>query len=722
MTTPVVFNFEAMKYHEGTKNLTEYLAIAANSKDYHFIRIITAFYLGLVATTMRNSIVLPGNRPVPLNIFAMGLLPTGQGKGVLTGTFENVILKPLTEQFHKLWKEKRENLILHESNFKANVNQTTPEIEEVAIRKSVESLGTPYLYFEEGTSPAFKQCRSALVQVPYGSLNFIVDEYFAVDGSNAELMQDMIKTYDVGQLKQKLIKHSSDTPRHIDGIGNVPTNMLLFGTGSELDKPNIHADLTRNLEGGLARRSFFAFTRDSEKTILTAAERLHNYNTTGDPAAVKTYTDAISKMISPTNQDKVIYMDVAESLYLLEYQNHCEARAVAVKDKILRAELTHRYMKVIKAAGLYATYDGDSKVTISHLQAAMKMAEEGGEHIARIVYTIPLHARLAEYLAEQPEELTMSALVSQLPWFKGTAAAREEMLKLASEYGYSNSIIINQEQRNGITFLKGEGIEATDLNKMRLSKGDHDAYNYKNGTCPWNQLGTVLTEQGVHWVTHWLEAGHRCGENVKSGFNLIALDVDNSASTSNVPMKAAMELLKEYSYMMYESKSSTPEYNRYRIVMPTSHILKLPEEVFAKFMTNVFDWLPIPLDEVTNQRSRKWLGYNSTPHYNEGKLLPVLDFIPDTEASVRLRRNTVAMGDLSHVERWMVRDVDKGAPRNNTLLKYALILVDANLAQEPIENAVLALNKKLQTPLPESEIKSTIFATVAKSLAKKLEE
>ena len=716
-TKPVVFNFEAMKYHKGTEALTQYLATRANSKDYHFIRVITAFYLGLVATTMRNTVILPGNRPVPLNIFAMGLLPSGQGKGVLTGEFENVILKPLNDQFHKVWFDKRESMILAEATHKATLNNTQPDVEEKPIRKSIESLGVPYLYFEEGTSPAFKQSRSSLVRVPYGSLNYIVDEYFQVDASNAELMQDMVKTYDIGQLKQKLIKHSSETPRHIDGAGNVPTNMLLFGSGAELDKPNMHADLTRNLENGLARRCFFAFSRESEKTLLTAQERLDNLKYTGDPKAVAQYVAAIQNMILPTKENKAIYMDEVSSLYMLEYQGHCEARAKHIKDKILRAEMTHRYMKVSKAAGLYAAWDGDDQVSIAHLQAAMKMAEDGDEHIARIVHTVPLHARLAEYLAAHDGELTMAQLVAKLPWFKGSAAARDEMVQLASMHGYSNSIIINQESRNGIIFLSGEGITPTDMDKIQFAMGNHDAYNYQNGNCRWDQVGRILTQQGIHWVTHWLENGHRTTENVIAGFNLIALDVDNSASTSNVPMHVAQELLQDYTYMMYESKSSTPEFNRYRIVMPISHVLKLSEEIFAKFMTNIFDWLPIPLDEVTNQRNRKWLGYNSTPHYNEGKLLPALDFIPETEASVRLQKQTVAMGDLSHVERWMVREVDKGAGRNHTLVKYALILVDAGLSQEQVENSVLLLNKKLSTPLPETEIKTTIFLTVAKKIA-----
>ena len=405
---------------------------------------------------------------------------------------------------------------------------------------------------------------------------------------------------------------------------------------------------------------------------------------------------------------------------MLDYQAHCENRAKDVKDKILKAELTHRYMKVCKISGLYAAWDGDDEVSKENLEAAMKLVEDNEIHIQRIVHTVPLHARLAEFLAAHGEELTLSQLEIKLPWFRGSQQSKREMLQLAGAYGYSNSIIINTEERNGITFIKGEGIVPTDLTKLTVSVSSDQAYNYQNGKVSWPKLGKLLTQQGLHWINHWVDAGHRKEDNIQPGFNLIALDVDNDNLQNYVSMDAATKLLKDYQFFMYESKSSTPELNRYRIVMPTSHELKLSAEVFSKFMTNVYDWLPIPLDEVTNQRSRKWLGYNSQAIYNEGKLLPVLDFIPETEASVKLQKQTVALGDLSHMERWMVRSINKGAARNNTLLKYALVLVDSGLSQDDMESKVLHLNAKLPTPLPESEINSTIFVTASKKLADKL--
>ena len=714
------FNFSSMDYHPGTEALTKYLCTRANTEDYHFARITMACYLGIVCSTMRYSVLLPGDRPVPVNIFSVGLMPSGAGKGVITGELEDVILKPLSNKFNTTWKDKREILIMQEAQNVANQFHTDPADEEKKVRKQWELLGEPYLYFEEATDPAFKQARSAMIKTPYGALNFIVDECFGVDAANAEVMESMIKTYDVGGLKQKLIKHSSDNPRTIDGTGNVPTNMLLFGTGSHLDDPVIHRDFMKRCVSGLARRAFFSYTREYIKPKMSAVDKLNMFKTTGTASNVSQFVKAIERMIDPSNEGRQFYMEEPTNIYQLEYQIHCENRADKLKDKVMKAEMTHRYMKVTKLAAIFAAWDDSDEITREHLQASMKIAEDADEHMQRLTQSVPLHARLAEYLADHDGPVTMAMLVAQLPWFKGSISAREEMLQLASEYGYSNSIILNQETRNGITFLSGEGIKENDLTKIIVAAGNHDAYNYQNGHAKWENLYKVVTGQGNHWTNHHLDAGHRISENVISGFNIIVLDIDNDDAAMYTPIAAAKELLADYSYLLYESKRSTPEQERYRIILPMSHTLKLPEEVYAKFMTNIYDWLPIHLDTQTNQRNRKWLGYDKGVTYNKGKLLPVLDFIPDTAAAANIRKQTIAMGDVTNMQRWFIRQITGGATRNNSLTKYAFMLIDAGLDQESAEKAVLDLNAKLPEPLPKSEISSTIFSSMAKKLAKSI--
>ena len=73
------FNIQNMKHHSGIEELVETLANRANTSDKHFIRTVVLFYLSIITSTMRNKIVLAGERPVPLNIYALALAGSGAG-------------------------------------------------------------------------------------------------------------------------------------------------------------------------------------------------------------------------------------------------------------------------------------------------------------------------------------------------------------------------------------------------------------------------------------------------------------------------------------------------------------------------------------------------------------------------------------------------------------------------------------------------------------------
>ena len=57
--------------------------------------------------------------------------------------------------------------------------------------------------------------------------------------------------------------------------------------------------------------------------------------------------------------------------------------------------------------------------------------------------------------------------------------------------------------------------------------------------------------------------------------------------------------------------------------------------------------------------------------------------------------------------------------RNNMLLRYAMILVDAGAGFEQVQDRVLGLNSKMQDKLEETEILSTIMRSVSTAIAKK---
>lgn len=204
--------------------------------------------------------------------------------------------------------------------------------------------------------------------------------------------------------------------------------------------------------------------------------------------------------------------------------------------------------------------------------------------------------------------------------------------------------------------------------------------------------------------------GYRKEENCLPGFNLVVIDVDEGTSIATAKL-----LLKEYKYLLYTTKRSTDKINRFRIVFPISHILKLSASDFKTFMNNIYDWLPFEVDRQTNQRSRKWLTNQGKYFYNDGDLLNALLFIPKTSKAKLQKEHYESLQSLSNAERWFVKNTDAGN-RSNQLIRYALMLVDAGMDIDNIRNNVLALNSKLPKPLDEAEVLRTIIVSASKSI------
>jgi hypothetical protein len=153
--------------------------------------------------------------------------------------------------------------------------------------------------------------------------------------------------------------------------------------------------------------------------------------------------------------------------------------------------------------------------------------------------------------------------------------------------------------------------------------------------------------------------------------------------------------------------------------MPMNYILKLNEMDFKEFMRNVYEWLPFESDTETGQRSRKWATTDgATIISNEGALLDALLFIPRTSKNDERKANALLHQNMDGVERWFVSKMETGN-RNNQLLKYALMLVDTGYSLVDIGLKIDSLNEKLEIPLSDTEIATTVMKTVQKKYYQK---
>lgn len=710
--------FDEMEYHPASEKLVSILCNKTQNSNPLFFRVLVGYYFSLVASMMRTTIVTHDRGDIPVNMYALNLSTSGSGKGFSTNIIENEVINQFRARFlEETFPILAENNLPKLALKRANRKSTDPDEELVRVQKEFDSLGSLMFSFDSGTSPAVKQMRHKLLMADAGSMNLQIDEIGSNLVGNVEILNTFLELYDVGLVKQKLIKNTADSVRNEEIVGRTPTNMMLFGTPAKLlNGSKTEEELYSMLETGYARRCFFGYSRVSNKATDMTPEEVYTQLTNQDSNAyLAELSDKLEALADIINVNKRLVMSKETSLLLIEYRLKCEREAEQYPEheEIKKAEISHRYFKALKLAGAYAFVDDSPELTQAHLYQAIKLAEESGNAFNKLLTRDRPYVKLAKYIATCKRDVTQADLVEDLPFYRGATSQKAEMLSLAIAYGYKNSIIIKKSFSDGIEFLRGETLKETDLSKMVLSYSTDITTDYRNEYAPFEKLHQLTQASGLHWVSHHLNGGYRNEENCIPGFNLVVIDVDGGVS-----MSTAKLLLKKYKFLMYTTKRHTPEENRFRIILPINYELAMDAKDYKEFMSNIYEWLPFEVDTETNQRARKWLSNDGHYEYNDGDVLDALPFIPKTSKNEERKALLNNQQSMDNLERWVINNIGDGN-RNNMLLRYALILLDGGFDFENIRQRVMALNNKIADKLDEAEIMSTIMITVAKTLSKR---
>ena len=73
--------YEDMPAHPITEKLVEILCRVTRTENTSFFNVMVAYYLTVVASTMRAKIRTVEKDVLPINTYAIGLMPSGMGKG-----------------------------------------------------------------------------------------------------------------------------------------------------------------------------------------------------------------------------------------------------------------------------------------------------------------------------------------------------------------------------------------------------------------------------------------------------------------------------------------------------------------------------------------------------------------------------------------------------------------------------------------------------------------
>jgi hypothetical protein len=713
-----MIDLTGVTHHPAIDEIVEVLCAKTQNTDRGFFRCEVAYFLGKMASNMRATIVTKDRGDIPVNIYALALATSGFGKGHSVNIMENEFMRPFKKRFMEdALPVIAEQNLWEIANDRAQRQGTDAQEEFDKINSEYKRAGAYPFTFDSGTAPAVKQLRHKLLLANCGSINLQIDEI----GSNlinaVEVLTLFLELYDQGQVKQKLTKNTAENTRAEEMDGKTPTNMLLFGTPAKLlDGAQTEDQFYSFLETGYARRCLFGFGQHTSRAsnTQTAEEIYRRLIAPTNSNTVTKWSNQFQQLADPAMFGWKMLVEDDVAIRLLEYKIACDRMADTLPDheEIRKAEISHRYFKALKLAGAYAFIDKSSEVEMDHLMQAVYLVEESGTAFQTILTREKAYVKLAKYIGTCGTEVTETDLGEALPFFKGSATVRRDMMTLATAWGYKKHIIIKKSFVDGIEFFKGETLQETSLDEMIVSYSDHWAYNYQAEKVPFDQLSNLTQAEGYHWANHTFKNGHRAEENVIVGFNMIVIDVDEGIS-----LEMAHEIMKDYRFMTYTTKRHQAEGHgdRFRLVLPINYVLELDGDEYKEFMNNVLEWLPFKTDTSANQRAKKWeSNHNGAFHYNaEGEILDALPFIPKTSKNEQYRDRFQTVQNLDNLERWFAQRMATGS-RNNQMLKYALALVDAGLSLMDVSKAVHAFNAKINTPLPDDELDATIMVTVAK--------
>lgn len=712
--------FEEMSYHPMSEQLVEILQTKTQNSNPLFFRTIVAYYFALVASQMRANIRgWSGRGTIPVNVYAIALSPSGTGKGHAVGIIEGEVINAFREIFYEHTFPVSAAAHCEKLSIKrAAKSGEDPADELIQLSKDFQSLGALMFQFDAASSPAIKQMRQKMLMANAGSVNLQVDEVGANFTQSIEALTAYLELYDKGLIKDKLIKSNADNTRFERLEGHTPANMMLFGTGSKLlDGAKIEDLFVEMLDMGYARRSFYSYTESAvQEKVLSADELYEQIFNEDDDDELEKMSDYFAKLADLSLMGKEVKIEPSVVKYLLQYKLNCESRAreMSELETIKRSELSHRYFKVLKLAGAYTFIDQEDVISVKQLEYAIKYAEDSGEAFSKLMTRDKPYVKLAKYLGTINKPVTLPELDEDLAFFKGTIPQKDYLINMATAYGYLNGIVIKKVFSDGIQFLKADAIQETDL--------DHMIIAYSTGTLgtgfnphvvAFNKLPNLFKAPKHHWVNHHMVDGNRTEDSSIKGFNLLVLDVDGTVNLST-----AMLLMKDYKAIYHTTKSHTDEENRFRIVLPMNYRLDMTAEDYKQFYRNVISDLPFQVDEACDQRSRKWeTNAKAIIHETDGELFDVLPYIPQTTKNEEREKKLLDQAGMDNLERWVMQNTGDGN-RNNMLLRYAMVLMDADLDHEDIKDKVIALNDKLKDKLSEIELAKSIFHTLAQRMVK----
>lgn len=708
-------------YHPKTEQIVDILTTRVQNTDRDFFRITLAYYLSKIASNMHVSVRTATRSHMPINCFAVSFAESGYGKNYSMNILEDQVFGKFQVKFmNETFPNKANESIAAKAVEIAAISGEDVNDVEAELLADFQKSGHFLFDFSEGSGPALKQIRKPVLLAGAGAISLELDEIGCAFLNLTEILTAFLELYDTGKIKEKIRVVSAENKRSRPVPGQTPTNFFGFGTPVNVFDGGKVEDAIRNFFSiGFGRRAFFAYGDKPRELGSKTTDEIYDSLISGaSNTSLESLAVYFEKLADKKNCGLVLPLNEAASKFHIDYQLHCARRAEAMSQYrgIEKIEVGNRHIKALKLAGAYAFTDGAVEVSIDHLKYAIRLSEDSGVALSKLLNQPRPHVRLANFLSQYEHAVTESDLLELLPFYSGNVSQKRDMMNLATSYGHRNAIAITQYKEADVIFYQGSALVANvDNAEIVLTHSKDIADNYTNVTPALDKLAAkFFAKQSIHYCNHHFKngdtgTGTRKKDNIIPGFNIAIFDIDDDKMAPATLHK----LLGKTNHVIATTKSHTTAEPRYRLILPLSHTISLNDEQYKQFCRNLAFWLPVKCDSSAFQREKKFRTWNTSKVWATltGENISAMQFYPSTSVSDQLISRHGKVVGLNGIQRWVILNCVEGQ-RNQILYRYGCILADHNLDASQITKKITEINEQIASPLSSDELQATVLKSL----------
>ncbi len=570
-------------------------------------------------------------------------------------------------------------------------------------------------YFIPVTSSwqALQKAAQTVKDMDVGSVNVVADELADNIMQMADIFTKLKSTWDTGQSEGPLNVTSGGEAYFL--VENVVFNALLFGAPAPFELVPAKKDrLLETYVSGMARRSFIYHNNTYKKS--------ENRNSLFEKQPSEFY-DKLDKYILElrhfiNNTEFITYPQEIRDM-LLEYDSIKELERERSHSPI--AEDLGSTKKMEKLLGIIATLDLEDTINVEHLKFVIDFTEALDKTAEETIEIKPVYQRIYNEI-EKRSYTTRTEIIKSVKDI--TVKDLDSQMILVQEHAniLGNSLI--KKEYDGIVKYKIEKLSTTSLDNIIISINADMRPTVPQGFI--RKVGTFkgLAEKIINADFRYSAGSFRndyiTDANYLQEQNLFIIDIDN-----DLTLEDAKNLFSGMTYLIATTRTHQKEKkgitcDRFRIILPTMSTFHLSPSVYSDMYMNVINSLGIEEADTQCRNASRW--YYGNPNgehwYNEGELLDIRTFIPDSsehkEASGSVNKYDTTSYDapasvrVDAALRWFLANTSKGNRNKNIFLLGALLKDSQKIAEPDWAGWLQRANACLSQPLSESDMKTTI--------------